>query len=149
MEVKIQALSARASAAAESWLERAAWQKAFVEPAFSRCAATLRAADGVTSEAARAPGEELLVVAVAGIGGGVICPSGIAADGRVVVLESPVACYGTKECDCALSAVLPGAVLGPELPLAEPPRAEPSPPTTPGAEAAPSPTPAPDDEPLD
>ena len=153
-EREIAALGARVEVAGRAWMERATWQQTFVDPAFAPCVSTLRTADGVGTEAPLGPGEGRNSVAVAGTGGGTLCPSGLAADGRIVVLDSPFACYGEAGCDCAPSLVLPGAVLGPELPLAEPPRtrdAVPAPSVLSPDAGGPAPPPPPPvlEEPLD
>lgn len=87
--------------------EQAAWQARYLEPAARSCAAELSAAPGISTGADAGP------VAVVGVGGGRICPAGAAADGRVVVLQAPKACWSSGSCTCTPASVLPGAVIGP------------------------------------
>jgi hypothetical protein len=97
---------------AREYQEILAWQQHFVDPLIQRCAVALMPAEGL-------PGAGPLVdssdepVAVVGLGGGKICPGNLPADGRVLVLRSPKACYGGSSCACEQRPVLPGAVLGP------------------------------------
>ncbi len=100
------ALLARVSKHERRYREMSAYQARYLEPALQRCKPELVAAPGV-------PGERFDRTAVSGVGGGRICPGNVPADGRVVVLDEPRACYGVAECKCAPMPVTPGAVLGP------------------------------------
>ena len=100
------ALLARVDEHVRRYREMAAWQLRYLEPALQRCKPELAAAPGL-------PGERFARTAVSGVGGGRICPGGAPADGTVVVLDEPRACYGVADCSCAPVAVEPGAVLGP------------------------------------
>jgi hypothetical protein len=100
------ALLARVDEHVRRYRELAAWQARYLEPAIRRCKPELVTAPGL-------PGERQQRTAVAGVGGGKICPGGQPADGSVVVLEDPRACHGATDCNCAPMPVTPGAVLGP------------------------------------
>ncbi len=54
-------------------------------------------------------------IAVIGIGGGMLCPPGEAADG-VVVLDGPEGCWAPIRCDCKPRPLLPAAILGRVVP---------------------------------
>ncbi|WP_373048302.1 hypothetical protein [Vulgatibacter sp.] len=100
------ALLARVDDHVRRYREMAAWQARFLQPAIQRCKPALAAAPGI-------PGERGEGTAVIGIGGGKVCPGGVPADGTVVVLPEPRACYGERDCSCAPMPVTAGAVLGP------------------------------------
>lgn len=106
---RLETLSARSEAQVRAYGELAAWHSAHVPPV-ARCPAPLVPAEGLAG--AGAGGSER-PVAVIGVGGGRLCPAGLPADGRVVVLPGPRACYGGAACACTPTEVLPGAVLGP------------------------------------
>lgn len=100
------ALLARVDEHVRRYRELAAWQARYLEPALQRCRPELAAGQGL-------PGERSPRTAVTGVGGGRICPANQPADGRVVVLDAPRACYGVDDCTCTPTPVDPGAVLGP------------------------------------
>jgi hypothetical protein len=89
----------------------AAWHQRFFLPSAHGCETGLAPAAGVGNSAPSAPEEVGRPVAVVGIGGGVVCPAGAPADGRVVVLPGPEACMGGPDCACEPLPVDPGAVL--------------------------------------
>ncbi len=95
------------------WLEAAAWQDRYLEPAARKCDVTLAKADGIAYPGARAVEEKPAAVAIVAIGGGTVCPANLPADGRVVLAPGGMACLGTATCSCTPVAVLPAAVLGP------------------------------------
>lgn len=64
-------------------------------------------------------------VALAGIGGGRLCPMDAPADGSVWIAPTGRACYSAGPCGCAPEPVEPGAVLGPGQPTS-PPQAAPA-----------------------
>jgi hypothetical protein len=106
---RLDALVARNVVLVHAYAELSAWHAAHV-PSGSRCSAELVPAPGLT---AASPQREAAAVAVVAVGGGRICPEGLPADGRVVVLPQPRACYSDAACSCTPAEVLPGAVLGP------------------------------------
>jgi hypothetical protein len=108
-----ESLLQRSGAHSHQYLESAAWQERFVEPLLRQCQVKLVPAEGLPGAGPAGEREEGSPVAVLGIGGGRICPGNYAADGRVLVLLSPKACYGGPACACEPRPVLPGAVLGP------------------------------------
>ncbi len=126
----LETLTARVDRQVPAWLEAAAWQSRFVDPVLERCQPVLAPGPGLPDPLAPerpATGP----VAVVGFGGGLVCPGDHPADGGVVVLPAPEACYGPVDCACFVEPVLPGAVLGP------PPELEP-----PASGASPEPAPA-------
>jgi hypothetical protein len=108
-----EGLLQRSAAHARRYLELHAWQERFVEPFLRQCDAKLVPAEGLPGAGPTGPGNEEGPVAVLGLGGGRICPGNYVADGRVLILLSPKACYGGPTCTCEPRPVLPGAVLGP------------------------------------
>jgi hypothetical protein len=69
----------------------------------------LEPAPGIPSPGVPAAGERP-GIAVVGLGGGSICPLGLPAHGRVVVIDGP-ACVSRAGCACEPVPVHPGAVL--------------------------------------
>ncbi|MBN1334819.1 MAG: hypothetical protein JXB39_02550 [Deltaproteobacteria bacterium] len=109
---RIEALEERVRPQASTWLEASAWQSRFVAPILERCRPALVPGPGLPDPLdpdRPAQGS----VAILGVGGGRVCPVDLPADGSVVVLPSPEACYGPEDCACFGEPVLPGAVLGP------------------------------------
>jgi len=102
---RAEALLARVEEHARRYGEMAAWQARHLEPALSRCRPALAPAPGLAGP--RGAG-----TAVAGVGGGLVCPGNHPADGSVVVLPEPLACWDEASCRCAPMPVTPGAVLG-------------------------------------
>lgn len=103
-----------------SWSEAAAWQSRIVEPAVRKCPdLALVPVEGLPYAGAPARRDDPVRVAVIAVGGGLICPAALPADGRVVVTGG-TACWDAGDaCSCALEPVLPAAVLGP--PSGQPP----------------------------
>lgn len=96
------------------WLEMAAWQRRFIEPAATKCAPVLAKTDGVAYFGAIVAGTEQRAVAVAAIGGSFVCPVGLPADGRVVVLPTGEGCLSADaSCGCTPAPQLPAAVMAP------------------------------------
>lgn len=104
----IRRLGEAIRAAQRKFLVASEWQRRFVESR-AACRPALVSAPGLPEPANGSPRAP---IAIMGVGGGKVCPSGARADG-VIVLERPVACYGGEDCACTPSPILPGAVLGP------------------------------------
>lgn len=104
-------LEGRLQHQARACTEASQWHRRWVETAFVECGPRLRAAPGLPPPGARAPGEESAPVAVIGIGGGLLCPGRLPADGRPVVLPTGRGCVARRTCDCAEAPVEAGAVL--------------------------------------
>lgn len=98
-------LDARARHQARVHLEMAAWHRRYVAPKRAKCPSPVAPAPGLGATAA--------IVAIAGVGGGTLCPMNVPADGRVVIARGGTACYGVRACDCLPLPVAAGAVLGP------------------------------------
>lgn len=102
-----QTLLGRVEGHAIRYREMAAWQQRYLAQAARSCPMELVPTEGVG-------GLATAKVAVLATGGGRICPFGIPADGRVVVLPSPDACHSDGEvCGCTPRPQAPAAVLGP------------------------------------
>jgi len=101
--------TARLQAQVRAVTEAGAWHRHHVESSFRGCVPKLESAPGVGSPAFAAAGERR-GIAVIGVGGGSICPLGLPARGRPVVIEGP-ACVSRAGCDCEPVEVEPGAVL--------------------------------------
>ena len=95
------------------YAEASAWHARHAQPRVARCPGALAPAAGLPRAEAHAPGEVEALTAITGVGGGVVCPTGAPADGRVVYVGASGACTSAAGCGCAPAAVLPGAVLGP------------------------------------
>lgn len=89
----------------------AAWHQRYFLPSARGCELRIGPAAGIPNGAPAAPEELGSAVAIVAIGGGVVCPVGLPADGRVAVLPGPVACMGGDDCACDPLPVDPGAVL--------------------------------------
>lgn len=112
---RADALHERIAGEVRRWAELRAWHHRYLEPAMKRCLAklALAPAPGLAPTLACEGGECPQAAAVIGVGGGLLCPGGQPADGRVVILPEGRACHGTADCSCTPSPVLPGAVVGP------------------------------------
>jgi hypothetical protein len=108
---RVTSARARVQAQADAWMEFVGWQDRYFRPTATGCAEALSAAPGIALALPVAPDEGALPVAIIGLGGGTVCPVGLPADGRVVLLPTAVACMGDAGCGCAPVPVAPGAVL--------------------------------------
>lgn len=79
----------------------------------SKCPADLSVGPGLEASGPLAHDEQLAAVAILGAGGGLLCPTGLPADGRVAVSSAVGSCWAPEACTCEPERVLPGAVLGP------------------------------------
>lgn len=119
---RLDALLAEADTARAAFLEASAWQARFVRPVLATCPAPeLAPAPGFTGELPAVRGSAADPIAVLGFGDGVVCPGALPADGSVLLLPAPSACWEVGPgCACEAAPVAPGAVLGP---APEPPEA--------------------------
>jgi hypothetical protein len=93
--------------------EAQAWQNRVVDPAMKGCAVAIEPAEGLPPTSPVAADEVGAPVAIFALGGGLVCPVGAPADGRVVVVPDGQACLGTADCfSCTPVDMLPAAVLG-------------------------------------
>jgi hypothetical protein len=93
--------------------EAHAWQERVIDPAMRGCEVHLEGAPGLPSPSPQAADDRGVAVAVFALGGGLVCPVGAPADGRVVVVPDGQACLGTSDCfSCTPEDMLPGVVLG-------------------------------------
>lgn len=104
------ALGERVKRQVRAYEEHLAWTRAHVP--LRTCPTELSPAPGIASAVPRAK-DERRPTAIIGIGGGLICPVGLSADGNPAVLSEPQACWtASSACDCTPSPVQAGAVLG-------------------------------------
>lgn len=97
----------RVEAHSVRYREMASWQQRHLATAAKSCPVVPVPAEGLGGSATGR-------VAVIALGGGRICPWGLPADGRVLVLPGAGACYEPGEsCGCKPVPQAPGAVLGP------------------------------------
>lgn len=106
---RLEALSRRAADHEAAWLELVAWDSRSKLP---RCETPLAAAPGFPHPGVQAADDPVARVAIVATGGGWLCPEGVPADGRVVVLRGTTACVAPEAtCGCTPQPALPGAVL--------------------------------------
>jgi hypothetical protein len=108
---QIDGRMARADVQEQAWLELVGWAARVRMP---ECAVALTTAPGVDRPTIAARGELSLPAAVTAIGGGLLCPLAIPADGAVAVVDGPVCWSPGERCDCTPDHVETGAVLGPQ-----------------------------------
>ena len=84
-----------------------------IGPIAARCPASLAPGPGLVVSLPLPPAEEPPLVAILGLGGGLLCPISAPADGTLVLVAG-AACYSAGPCDCSPAPVAPAAVLGPE-----------------------------------
>jgi len=108
---RVDAARARTAREVAGYSAFAAWHQRYFLTTARGCDLGLGPAAGISNAAPAAPEELDGPVAVIGLGGGVVCPAGAPADGRVVVLPARVACMGASDCTCEPLPVDPGAVL--------------------------------------
>lgn len=95
--------------------EASAWQNRVVDPAMRGCAVAIEPAEGLAAPSPVAADEVGAPVAIFALGGGLVCPIGVPADGRVVVVPDGQACLGTRDCfTCTPEDLLPATVLSPK-----------------------------------
>ena len=110
---RVAELEDRVEDLGEAWLVSAAWQRRVPEPWAWHCTLELTPADGLLPSHVRSRGELTDDVAVAAVGGGVLCPGSLPADGSVHVVEGGLACWHPVSCRrCEPQRVEPGAILG-------------------------------------
>lgn len=108
---RAQQVRERVSAQERAWMEYRAWHAQYAAASARGCSQVVtHAAAGLP--AARPWLDVDRPVAVVAVGGGMLCPAGVPADGRVVVVDG-AACVGDASCACVAAVVLPGAVLAP------------------------------------
>ena len=108
---RAQQVRERISAQERAWMEYRAWHGQYAVPSLRGCAQVVTLASPGLG-AARPWLELNRPVAVVAVGGAMLCPAGVPADGRVVVIDG-AACVGDASCACVAAVVLPGAVLAP------------------------------------
>jgi len=113
MLARIEETSRRTEDQATAYQEFRAWDERYLSREARRCAVDLAASPGLEVGLPVPPDETGRPVAVVGIGGGLVCPLGVPADGTVVLLADGRGCWAATECDCAPVDQLPAAVLGP------------------------------------
>lgn len=106
-------LRERVSAIERSYAELIQVEQHRIGPIAARCAVPLAPGPGLSVTLPLPAAEKAPLVAILGLGGGLICPAGAPADGQMV-LVSGSACYSAGACDCSPLPVAPAAVLGPE-----------------------------------
>jgi hypothetical protein len=110
---RLAAVEAGAWQQALAAAEAGAWHRRYVESSFESCGLTLVPVPGLEVPGVRTPDELAAPIAVIGLHFGMLCPDQQQANGKVVLLAGPDACWSVAGCDCAPIPVHPGAVLGP------------------------------------
>ncbi len=112
---RVKQLLERTRLLVRRYAEMLAWHERYVRPALARLEGSpaLSPRAGWPLPRVRASDDPLPRTAVIGIGGGLVCPDGLRADGSTVLLKGEIACYGESDCSCVPVPVAPGAVLGP------------------------------------
>jgi hypothetical protein len=95
-------------------LESESWQSAHVDPTVKGCPIALDPVNGIAYTGAPSTAHGA-AVAIIGVGGGLVCPQAVPADGRVVVTDG-VACLGASDCSCEPQRVEVATVIGPRAP---------------------------------
>jgi hypothetical protein len=113
---RIDRAAAAARVQAEAAAEAGEWHRRFVESAFDDCETRLEPAAGFPPPGSIGQGEATRPTAVIGIDHGTVCPDQFPANGEVVLLPEPRACWSPGGCACTPEPVYPGAVLGATAP---------------------------------
>lgn len=108
---RIADVEARAEEQAVAATEAGEWHRRYVESSFEDCELELARSEGLAAPGVRTPTERAAPIAVVGLHSGMLCPDQEPANGQVVLLAGPDACWSPGACDCEPAPVHPSAVL--------------------------------------